>query len=47
MKSSIPMMIQKNGFTWYLASYLTILDRKNSYHLMIGPLWYCRPRKAR
>jgi len=44
--NSVPMRIEFQGFVWYLANYLTILDRKNSYHLMLGPLHYCRPRKA-
>jgi len=30
---------------WYLATHLTILDSRNSYHRMIGKLHFSKPRK--
>lgn len=30
---------------WHLATHLTFLDRKNSYHRFIGNLHFVKPRK--
>lgn len=32
-------------YGWHLATHMTILDRKNSYHRMIGKLHFIKPRK--
>jgi len=40
-----PNVIYKNGKRWTLAIHSTILDRKSSFHMVIGKLRYMTSRR--